>query len=243
MNKTSGCVWYLVFMQDELDEVVTTWNSHKIRANAGSGLIWGRPILMYTLSEMYGAEDDLKTIAMEELALCKKECTPKSLLTLNKGWEAPRDAFSAAELYTLLRTEILLNIWGWGIWGILSALKGIIGVGFILIYFWILPNVEYICTSRAFNLNDISCVSSLVMWPMKKKEDLVTHTVQNTNKYTTLFIEHLKFSQTNIANLLLALQELQPQTAFLRHKLTFCSNSIELCECMVKETLHKCGHT
>lgn len=65
-------------MQDELDEVVTTWNSHKIRAKEGRGVIGGHPILMYTLPEMHGAEDNLKTIDMEELALYKEECTPKS---------------------------------------------------------------------------------------------------------------------------------------------------------------------
>lgn len=87
--------------------------------------------MMYTLPDMYGAEDNLKTIHsiqdnsidMEELALCKDESTPKSqypcddtvfdlccLLMQEKGWDTPRDAFSTAELYTLLRTEILLNI-------------------------------------------------------------------------------------------------------------------------------------
>lgn len=68
--------------------------------------------MMYTLPEMYGAEDNLKTVDMDELALCKEECTPKSQYPCDetvsqpeKGWDAPRDAFSAAELYTLLRID------------------------------------------------------------------------------------------------------------------------------------------
>ncbi|KAG8002324.1 hypothetical protein GBF38_012782 [Nibea albiflora] len=109
--------------RDELDEVVTTWNSHRIRAKAGHGVIGGHPSLMYTLPEMYSAEDNLKAVDMDELALCKEDCTPKSqypcddtvfhlccLLMQEKGWDAPKDAFSAAELYILLRTEILQNI-------------------------------------------------------------------------------------------------------------------------------------
>ncbi len=64
-------------MQDELDELMTTWNSYKITAKAGQGVIGGRPV-EYTLPQMYGGEDNLKTIDMEELALCKEECTPKS---------------------------------------------------------------------------------------------------------------------------------------------------------------------
>lgn len=110
-------------MQAELDEVVQTWNSHKLTVKAGQGVTGGRPILMYTLPQMYGGEDHLKTIDMEELALCKEECSPKSqypcdetlfelccLLMQENGWNAPTDAFSAAELYTSLRTEILSHI-------------------------------------------------------------------------------------------------------------------------------------
>lgn len=107
-------------MQDDLDEVVTTWNSHTISTKAGHGAIGGRPILMYTLPQIYGREDKVKTIDMEELLLCKEECTPKGkypcdetvfelccLLMEENGWDAPLDAFLAAELYTKLRSEIL----------------------------------------------------------------------------------------------------------------------------------------
>ena len=66
-------------MQDELDEVVTTWISHRIRAKAGYGVIEGRPTLMYTFPEMYSAEDNLKAVDMDELALCKEECTAERL--------------------------------------------------------------------------------------------------------------------------------------------------------------------
>ena len=103
---------------------MTTWNSHRIRAKAGYGVIEGiYSTLMYMLPEMYSAEDNLKAVDMDELALCKKECIPKSqypcddtvfdlccLLMWEKGWDAPKDAFSAAELYILLRTEILQNM-------------------------------------------------------------------------------------------------------------------------------------
>lgn len=40
MNETSGYVLYIVFMQDELDEVMRTWNSHKMRAEAGKWCDW-----------------------------------------------------------------------------------------------------------------------------------------------------------------------------------------------------------
>lgn len=101
MRKIYICFY---FSQDELDEVVTTWNSHKISEKVGHGAIGGRPILMYMLPQMYGGEEKIKTIDVEELALCKEECTPKSqypcdetvfdlccLLMEEKGWDAPED--------------------------------------------------------------------------------------------------------------------------------------------------------
>lgn len=94
------------------------------------------------MPDMYGAEDNLKTIGMDELALCREECAPKSqypcdetvfvlccLLMQEKGWNAATDTFSAAELYTSLRTEILQSIWGNTI---TSAQRRTINVGLII---------------------------------------------------------------------------------------------------------------
>lgn len=66
-------------MQAGLDEVVTTWISHRIRAKAGHGVIGGRPTLMYTLPEMYSAEDNLKAVDIDELALSMEGCPQKPL--------------------------------------------------------------------------------------------------------------------------------------------------------------------
>lgn len=62
--------------------------------------------MMYTLPDMCCAEDNLKTIDMDELALCSEDCAPKSqypcdetvldiccLLMQERGWDAPTDAF------------------------------------------------------------------------------------------------------------------------------------------------------
>lgn len=78
---------------------------------------------MYTVPQVYGAEDKLKTVDLEEVAECKDKCTPKSqfhcdetvfklclLLMQETGWDAPTDGFDAAELYTSLRTVVLQNI-------------------------------------------------------------------------------------------------------------------------------------
>ncbi|XP_034530357.1 uncharacterized protein LOC117805873 [Notolabrus celidotus] len=114
---------FLDLVQEELNEVVRTWNTHKIRPRPGQDVHGGRPVLMYTVPQAYSAEDKLKTVELEEVAVCKEECTPKSqfpcdetvfelclLLMQENGWEIPSDAFDAAELYISLRTIILQNI-------------------------------------------------------------------------------------------------------------------------------------
>lgn len=111
-------------MQDELDEVVRTWNTHQIRPRPAHGMHGGRPILMFSMPQLYGAgEDKLQPVLPEEVAVCKEECTPKGqypcdetvfelciLLMDENGWDAPLDAYAAAELYSLLRNEILENL-------------------------------------------------------------------------------------------------------------------------------------
>ncbi|KAF3842498.1 hypothetical protein F7725_024449, partial [Dissostichus mawsoni] len=104
--------------KDELDEVVNTWNSHKIRPRSTDDTASGRPVIMYSFPELHSAEDRLKHIAME-VNLCMQECTPKGqfpcdktvfelccLLMAENGWDDPEDPFAAADLYILLRDEI-----------------------------------------------------------------------------------------------------------------------------------------
>lgn len=64
-------------MQPELDEVVNTWNSNKIRPRSRGDVASGRPVVMYSFPKFHSAEDRLKPIAMEEITLCMEECTPK----------------------------------------------------------------------------------------------------------------------------------------------------------------------
>ncbi|CAK6970288.1 uncharacterized protein LOC119785590 [Scomber scombrus] len=114
---------FLELVQKELDEVVQTWNTHRIRPATSRGQSGGRPILLYTAPQISGGEDRLKLFNQEEVDLCKEECTPKgqlpcdetvydlsTLLVQENGWNTPKDAFEAAELYTLLREEIQNNL-------------------------------------------------------------------------------------------------------------------------------------
>ena len=109
-------------MQEELNEVVQTWNSHRIRPAPSRSDSGGRPVLLYTAPQIFGGEDRLKLVDQEEVDLYKEECRFKGqllcdetvfdlsvLLMQENGW-TPKDAFDAAELYKLLREEIRNNL-------------------------------------------------------------------------------------------------------------------------------------
>ncbi|KAL3973710.1 hypothetical protein ACER0C_024917 [Sarotherodon galilaeus] len=112
---------FLNLIQDELDEVVNTWNSYKIRPSGSAAS--GRPVVMYSFPELHSAEDRLKPISMEDITLCMEECSTKGqypcdetvfelccLLMVENEWDAPGDPLGAADLYIRLREEILQSI-------------------------------------------------------------------------------------------------------------------------------------
>ncbi|XP_037136560.1 uncharacterized protein LOC119139703 [Syngnathus acus] len=111
---------FLNLVQDELDEVVNTWNSHKIRPRSNGDTASGRPVVMYSFPAMHSAEDRLKPTGMQDITACMEECTPKCqfpcdetvfelccLLMEENEWHAPSDPLHASDLYLMLREELL----------------------------------------------------------------------------------------------------------------------------------------
>ncbi|MGH0131595.1 UNVERIFIED_CONTAM: hypothetical protein FKN15_023613 [Acipenser sinensis] len=73
--------------------------------------------------QLHSAGDRIIPVDMDEVALCNEEYVSKGqypcdqtifelccLLMEQNGWDAPEDPFAAAELYSLLRNEILQNL-------------------------------------------------------------------------------------------------------------------------------------
>eukprot|EP00079_Xenopus_tropicalis_P021786 XP_012813290.1 PREDICTED: uncharacterized protein LOC105946561 [Xenopus tropicalis] len=58
---------FLNLIQDELDEVGQTWNSHTIRQSSQQTTYAGRPALLYLLPGVYGVEDQLKPVDNAEV--------------------------------------------------------------------------------------------------------------------------------------------------------------------------------
>ena len=79
----------------------------------------GRPITLYTMSELQGVEDKLIDVNMQELAACETESTGKNaypcdrdtfdlscILMEENRWNPPNNGYEAASLYVNLRQKI-----------------------------------------------------------------------------------------------------------------------------------------
>lgn len=66
-----------IVMQDELNEAVRTWITHQIRPWPAHGRLAGCPNLIFSMPQLYTAEDKLQPVLEQEKAVCKEECTPK----------------------------------------------------------------------------------------------------------------------------------------------------------------------
>ena len=79
-----------------------------------------RPLMMYTLPELYNAEDRLCHVPHEDIAVCEEETLPKAnipcdetvkelctILMTENNLKLPTDAKEAVELYKQLRDNIL----------------------------------------------------------------------------------------------------------------------------------------
>lgn len=61
-------------MQEQLDEVVRIWNAHTIGPSRNENVPSGRPLVMYSVPELYGREDHLIAVDPVVVGLCEEEC-------------------------------------------------------------------------------------------------------------------------------------------------------------------------
>ena len=106
-------------LQDDLDDIVNTWNHHLIRPSHNSRMPSGRPNVMYRLPALYGSRDYLCEVLPEEVEMCKLQCLFRELVPCDRdvydmcnilmrenGHEFPKDPDSSVELYLELRRQI-----------------------------------------------------------------------------------------------------------------------------------------
>lgn len=67
----------IFFLQRELQEVTHLWNCHRICASKNAVSPSGRPLMMYSLPQLFGTTDYLKTVFPEQIHACREECLPR----------------------------------------------------------------------------------------------------------------------------------------------------------------------
>ena len=107
------------WLQDELDTVAQTWNSHRIRSTKNQRTPSGRPFVLYSLPELCGADNYLHEVEDIKIQLCEEECRKKAEIPCDRdvydlcclemednGWDKPENPNEAIELYLFLRSTI-----------------------------------------------------------------------------------------------------------------------------------------
>uniref|UniRef100_A0A8W8K035 Integrase core domain-containing protein n=1 Tax=Magallana gigas TaxID=29159 RepID=A0A8W8K035_MAGGI len=111
---------FIKLIQKDLDELAAMWNTHTISSSVNRLREGNRPLMMYTLPELFGCENQLCPVNTHEVNLCEEETTPKPEhpcddtvkelcfdIMEETGDVMPDNAFSAKELYLSLRDAIL----------------------------------------------------------------------------------------------------------------------------------------
>ncbi|KAJ8303145.1 hypothetical protein KUTeg_019541 [Tegillarca granosa] len=112
---------FMGIVQKDLDNFVEIWNTHAM--SGGLNIRGGnRPIMLYTLPELYDKQQCLCNVDEREIEICAEETTPKQyypcdetvrdlclLLMEENEFEFPKDAENAKKLYIRLR-ELILSL-------------------------------------------------------------------------------------------------------------------------------------
>lgn len=102
-----------------MDNLVEIWNTHTI--SSGKDIHGGnRPIMLYTIPELYNKQHCLCDADEREINACSEETTPKAEFSCNEtvrdlclllmeedGFEFPKNSQDARKLYTHLREKVL----------------------------------------------------------------------------------------------------------------------------------------
>ncbi|XP_016318408.1 uncharacterized protein LOC107670349 [Sinocyclocheilus anshuiensis] len=62
------------FIQEELDEIVSAWNCHRIRPTHNPRAPSGRPSIMFAVPSLYGVQNFLHPTEQSKPSICQEEC-------------------------------------------------------------------------------------------------------------------------------------------------------------------------
>jgi len=72
VNVIGGALWYVV--QENLNDVILSWNSHRIRPSTNERVPHGRPMVLYNMPALYGVEDYKHHVDSRQIDVCNREC-------------------------------------------------------------------------------------------------------------------------------------------------------------------------
>ncbi|XP_034339055.2 uncharacterized protein [Magallana gigas] len=121
LDKNLAQFCFMQLIQDELQEVVHLWNTHRMRQSPHQVSPSGRPLTMYRLPHLYNAEHHLCQVSLEKIRVCKEECSFKGpcpcdrfelccLLMAENNLQPPVNSDTAKRLYNALRNNILQSL-------------------------------------------------------------------------------------------------------------------------------------
>ena len=62
------------FLQENLNDIAKSWNCHRIQRHRNVAEPTGRPILMHTSPQLYGTEDKLVDVDIDDVEACFDDC-------------------------------------------------------------------------------------------------------------------------------------------------------------------------
>uniref|UniRef100_W5MTV9 Integrase catalytic domain-containing protein n=1 Tax=Lepisosteus oculatus TaxID=7918 RepID=W5MTV9_LEPOC len=109
-------------IQEELNEVLTAWNNHRIRPTHNPRAPSGRPSVMYAAPSLYGAQNYLQAVDQIKVDICREDCCVKDYpcdedvfhlcveLMAQQNFAMPDDVFEITDLYLRLCEMVLSGL-------------------------------------------------------------------------------------------------------------------------------------
>ncbi|XP_041364959.1 uncharacterized protein LOC121380210 [Gigantopelta aegis] len=110
-------------VQNDLDRIVTVWNSHRIRPSKNENVPHGRPMVLYSMPEVFSVRNYMRAVNQTDVDICRTDCLFRDEFTcdqemfelllmymLQYGLEPPTNAQEGVDLYLTLKPLVLRDL-------------------------------------------------------------------------------------------------------------------------------------
>ncbi|XP_013378745.2 uncharacterized protein LOC106150459 [Lingula anatina] len=92
---------FMTLVQTDLDRVTSVWNCHRIRRTKNQNVPNGRPIVLFSMPELYGRRDYLRPVNQGHIEACFTECS------FRDGLPCDEELF---ELFNIYMAELFFGL-------------------------------------------------------------------------------------------------------------------------------------